>query len=69
MFYPQQLQVNGIDVVVKGHKARRAIVYGINGVLKPVKRNCDVVTKSSRLVSASMKCILSDTRDFLVEGT
>lgn len=43
------LQVNGIDVVVKGHKARRAIVYGINGVLKPVKRNCDVATKSSRL--------------------
>lgn len=44
-------------------------MYGINGVLKPVKRNCDVVRKSSRLVSASMKCILSDTRDFFVEGT
>ncbi|PFX25122.1 Stabilin-2 [Stylophora pistillata] len=42
------LRVNGIDVVVKGHKARRAIVYGINGVLEPVKRNCDVVRKSSR---------------------
>ncbi|KAJ7377675.1 Stabilin-2 [Desmophyllum pertusum] len=42
------LQVNGRDVIIKGRKARRAMVYGINGVLEPVKRNCDVIKSNSR---------------------
>ena len=27
--------------MIKGQKARKAMVFGINGVLEPVKRNCD----------------------------
>ena len=54
----QQFQVNGLDVVIKGRKARRAIVYGINGVLEPVKRNCDEVKRELRYVSNSMTLVL-----------
>ena len=54
MCFPQQLQVNGRDVIIKGRKARRAMVYGINGVLEPVKRNCDVIKSNSRYVSPSV---------------
>ena len=54
----QQLQVNGLDVVIKGRKARRAIVYGIDGVLEPVKRNCDEVKRELRYVSNSMTLVL-----------
>jgi len=54
---PQQLQVNGIDVVTKGQKARRAIVYGINGVLQPVQRNCDEVETVFRYVSNLMTLV------------
>lgn len=39
------LQVNGIRVVTNGHKARRAILFGLNGVLQPVKRNCDLTRR------------------------
>lgn len=51
---PQQLKVNGLDVVIKGRKARRAMMYGINGVLEPVRRNCDEVKRKLRYVSNSM---------------
>ena len=46
-----QLRVNGIEVVIKGQKARKAIVFGINGVLKPVRRNCDEIRSYYSLVS------------------
>lgn len=57
MCYPQQLQVNRIDVVMKGPKARRAIVYGIDGVLEPVQRNCDEVETVLRYVSNLMTLV------------
>lgn len=40
------LRVNGIEVVIKGQKARKAMVFGINGVLEPVRRNCDEITRN-----------------------
>ena len=46
-----QLRVNGIEVVIKGQKARKAIVFGINGVLEPVRRNCDEIRRNYFLVS------------------
>ena len=46
-----QLRVNGIEVVIKGQKARKAMVFGINGVLEPVRRNCDEITRNYFLVS------------------
>lgn len=46
-----QLRVNGIEVVIKGQKARKAIVFGINGVLEPVRRNCDEIRSYYSLVS------------------
>lgn len=46
-----QLRVNGIEVVIKGQKARKAIVFGINGVLEPVRRNCDEIKRYRSLVS------------------
>ena len=41
-------------MVIKGQKARRAMVYGIDGVLDPVQRNCDEKNTVSRHVSNSM---------------
>lgn len=38
-------------MVTKGQKARRAMVFGLNGVLNPVKRNCDETQITSGLVS------------------
>ena len=46
-----QLRVNGIEVVIKGQKARKAMVFGINGVLEPVRRNCDEIRRNYFLVS------------------
>ena len=46
-----QLRVNGIEVVIKGQKARKAMVFGINGVLEPVRRNCDEIRPNYFLVS------------------
>ena len=46
-----QLRVNGIEVVIKGQKARKAMVFGINGVLEPVRRNCDEISRNYFLVS------------------
>ena len=46
-----QLRVNGIEVVIKGQKARKAMVFGINGVLEPVRRNCDNIRRDYFLVS------------------
>ena len=46
-----QLRVNGIEVVIKGQKARKAMVFGINGVLEPVRRNCDEIRPYYSLVS------------------
>ena len=46
-----QLRVNGIEVVIKGQKARKAMVFGINGVLEPVRRNCDEIRPDYFLVS------------------
>ena len=46
-----QLRVNGIEVVIKGQKARKAMVFGINGVLEPVRRNCDEIRRTYFLVS------------------
>ena len=46
-----QLRVNGIEVVIKGQKARKAMVFGINGVLEPVRRNCDEIRRYYSLVS------------------
>ena len=46
-----QLRVNGIEVVIKGQKARKAMVFGINGVLEPVRRNCDDIRRDYFLVS------------------
>ena len=46
-----QLRVNGIEVVIKGQKARKAMVFGINGVLEPVRRNCDEIRHNYFLVS------------------
>ena len=46
-----QLRVNGIEVVIKGQKARKAMVFGINGVLEPVRRNCDEIRRNHFLVS------------------
>ena len=66
LFCLQQLQVNGLDVVINGHKARRAMVYGVNGVLEPVKRNCDEIKIASRYVSQSdsVTYILFKQKDF-----
>ena len=38
-------------MVIKGQKARRGIVYGIDGVLEPVRRNCDEIKSVDRYVS------------------
>ena len=38
-------------MVIKGQKARRGIVYGIDGVLEPVRRNCDETNSVVRYVS------------------
>ena len=38
-------------MVAKGQKARRAMVFGLNGVLNPVKRNCDEAQITTGLVS------------------
>lgn len=46
-----QLRVNGIEVVIKGQKARKAMVFGINGILEPVRRNCDEIRRNYFLVS------------------
>ena len=46
-----QLRVNGIEVVIKGQKARKAMVFGINGVLEPIRRNCDEIRPNYFLVS------------------
>jgi len=46
-----QLRVNGMEVVIKGQKARKAMVFGINGVLEPVRRNCDEIRRYHSLVS------------------
>ena len=46
-----QLRVNGIEVVIKGQNARKAMVFGINGVLEPVRRNCDEIRRNYFLVS------------------
>ncbi|XP_067024545.1 stabilin-2-like [Acropora muricata] len=40
-----RLLVNGIIVMPNGQKARKAVVFGLNGVLEPVKRNCDVINR------------------------
>ena len=34
-----------------GQKARKAVVFGLNGVLEPVKRNCDVINRPRGYVS------------------
>ena len=65
MCCPQQLQVNGIDVVTKGQKARRAIVYGIDGVLQPVQRNCDEVETVFSYVSNLMTHSVSTAFEML----
>ena len=44
-------------MIMKGQKARRAVVFGINGVLEPVQRNCDEVKPVYRLVSNSMNLV------------
>ena len=41
-------------MVIKGQKARKAMVFGINGVLEPVKRNCDEYRIHRGLVSRSV---------------
>ena len=46
-----QLRINGIEVLIKGQKARKAMVFGINGVLEPVRRNCDEIRRNYFLVS------------------
>ena len=38
-------------MVIKGQRARKAMVFGINGVLEPVKRNCDQIRTNYALVS------------------
>ena len=46
-----QLRVNEIDVVIKGRKARKAMVFGIHGVLEPVRRKCDEIRRYYSSVS------------------
>ena len=41
-------------MVIKGQKARRGIVYGIDGVLEPVRRNCDEINRVFRYVSIDL---------------
>lgn len=38
-------------MVIKGQKATKAMVFGISGVLEPVKRNCDEIKTHYGLVS------------------
>lgn len=53
----QQLQVNGIIVMPNGKKARKAVVFGLNGVLEPVQRNCDVINRPRRYVSQHISTV------------
>ena len=53
-------------MVIKGHKARRAMVYGIDGVLEPVQRNCDEEKTVFGRVSNSMTLVQLLKCQFLI---
>ena len=53
-------------MVIKGHKARRAMVYGIDGVLEPVQRNCDEEKTVLGRVSNSMTLVQLLKCQFLI---
>ena len=40
-----------------GKKARKAVVFGLNGVLEPVNRNCDVINRPRRYVSQHISSV------------